>query len=1297
MTAPSSGEMRRAFRVTGTVLSDEFQTRLPQLLVTLYDATSNDKSQDTPDRESKTERGFNRLGSVLTNSQGKFDIFYYPEGYVERMHHRIDILLTVSPAEDSCLADEEQKRVIARCQRRNAARIESFLISIGKEKLKSNGISLPEQIDPVEAMIAKRNASRKYRARLQEESNKFVADRLQKIQETKKTVDSKFSKFLSAISAVPHDDKALLKSKYVPQGTSVSVANKQLIRQNIETRVNVATITRGVMLTESQAEVLKDETGNFASNIPPSQIESFIHPPNSRGSSLVASRRPPCLERQKDPCMADLDENDPNDEDHDGKDSQAVLNIGARTNDLSAISIPELSVAISDSSKIIFDGYTPISQKVEKGIPLTIIARDNGQYQFARWEDSSIDRTRTVTLGSGTTQLLAFYNVMSESIITNSVGNMLMNMTSPDSTTIFQIQNRAGAEDIQDGISTFMLHSGPADIPAFFDFHNLKIAFENVWQELFDDGLLKQGKELYSKLVELGLDPNEYLLSSGEFDTESFKNGVISSAAAIDQIIDASEYEAVNTSDSIVPSTVVTEFGITQEQWNNLSPTQQEALQIIADNLKAKEEELEGWLTSLLDSEDVAVVEIRSKIKELRAQGMAIFLQQPAPKMEDPAEKFARYHEILQELGKTLKEAYRFSIYAANGKERSINFGVIATYRQKWEPLNYQVGQLVKTIPLAPKEVRRFSKKVTIKKSRSEKEVENNLQARKIESTETTRTEKEIIQKAQNKTNFKLAAEGGVDIEIANAKASSEFMKESSAESQEVKKEFREAVFKAAEEYKSERTVEINVSTGEETSLEESGEISNPNDEIPVTYLFYELQRRFRLSENLHQVMPVILVAQEFPKPSDIDEDWIISNDWILRRVILDDSFLPALNYVTSKVVGDEFSLQEMYQNIVQQRFVIQNIQGEIVEVKSQLVDRYSALQASIESRAKAIEAKEDDGGLLGWTIETTFGGGSSASPEAMQAREDAARDAYERAAKQEKDLEEKLGREVTALNALSETYAKNLSDHLNRRAQISRLKVHIKSNIIYYMQAIWSHEPPDQRFFRLHEVPVPKLTGKMTYKLENDPDAIPMPPTWIKPLKLIVKCQLDQDFEYKTLEEMADLDNLLGFKGNFMMFPLRESNVLTDYMMTPYFDPTTIIRDPDTLAQWTLPEFSEYVCCLSRTTPRKQFEKFIPGLKEVYNHLINGTDPNGDEVVVPTGSLFIEALPGAHPILEDFKLMHRLIDVKKAKADVRAAELENIRAAARILSDELEDPNIEKKVVIEGGSSVIVSPDDHP
>ena len=95
----------------------------------------------------------------------------------------------------------------------------------------------------------------------------------------------------------------------------------------------------------------------------------------------------------------------------------------------------------------------------------------------------------------------------------------------------------------------------------------------------------------------------------------------------------------------------------------------------------------------------------------------------------------------------------------------------------------------------------------------------------------------------------------------------------------------------------------------------------------------------------------------------------------------------------------------------------------------------------------------------------------------------------------------------------------------------------------------------------------------------------------------------------------------------------------------------------------------------------------------EVYKLLINSPGVEGEEIIVPTTSLFIEALPGVHPVLEDFKLFHRAIDVKKVQADVRAIELENLRLASRLIEGEREDPTIEKKIVIEGGQT-IVSPD---
>ncbi|GAA4255913.1 hypothetical protein [Dactylosporangium darangshiense] len=64
-----------------------------------------------------------------------------------------------------------------------------------------------------------------------------------------------------------------------------------------------------------------------------------------------------------------------------------------------------------------------------------------------------------------------------------------------------------------------------------------------------------------------------------------------------------------------------------------------------------------------------------------------------------------RLHQLLTRLDRLLGERYAFDVFAAN----SVNFGFMVTYRQTWTPQNYQVGDLVSTIPLAPKEIRRCS------------------------------------------------------------------------------------------------------------------------------------------------------------------------------------------------------------------------------------------------------------------------------------------------------------------------------------------------------------------------------------------------------------------------------------------------------------------------------------------------------------------------------------------------------------------------------------------------------------
>jgi len=203
---------------------------------------------------------------------------------------------------------------------------------------------------------------------------------------------------------------------------------------------------------------------------------------------------------------------------------------------------------------------------------------------------------------------------------------------------------------------------------------------------------------------------------------------------------------------------------------------------------------------------------------------------------------------------------------------------------------------------------------------------------------------------------------------------------------------------------------------------------------------------------------------------------------------------------------------------------------------------------------------------------------------------------------------------------------------------------------------------------------------------------------------KVELESDLDPDEDFVTLAEVADLDNLMGFKGNYLIFPLKQSNVLTDFMMTPYVDSELGLRDPDEFANWTPEEFVAYARTLNEEMQEQlqdgeitaeEVQATIDRLTEQYKRLISAPRRAQDQITVPTGSLYIEALPGAHPILEDFKLVHRAIDVKKAQGEARSLEFENIRMAARLLAGEREDPQIERKIVVEGGTAQPVVPLD--
>jgi hypothetical protein len=654
-----------------------------------------------------------------------------------------------------------------------------------------------------------------------------------------------------------------------------------------------------------------------------------------------------------------------------------------------------------------------------------------------------------------------------------------------------------------------------------------------------------------------------------------------------------------------------------------------------------------------------------------------------------------RLQKLLRDLDRLMKERYLFDVFAKD----SVNFGVLATYRQAWESQSYQVGDLVSTIPLAPKEIRRYTTRTVDKKSRAVKEVDDNLTVQRTDTSDTGRTESEIIEKAQKKSNFQLTANETFGNDQAwQVQAGQVVGGSQEKESQNTKRSFHESVRKSAQEYRQQHRTEIDTTSSSESEETTFHEIQNPNDELAVTYLFYELQRTYRLREHLHRLTPVILVANEVPAPHEVDDAWLVAHDWILRRALLDDSFRPALDYLTRSFVGAEVNIALLTSNAEAHKRVVESL-GQ--QVRAQM-DVLSADERDVLAAVRSLGSSQQQQGLID-IVKGIFdplglaGTSDTGAVDAAQTIVDYARETRDRADREKARLLDQFTTAVTALQTAIDKLSAAIREHYDNVAAIDRLRVHVKDNILYYMQAVWSHEPPDQRFFRLYNIDVPMFEldvegvtvdvfrgrGNVTDELAGRQigfASLPVP---------------DGTLEHRKLVDVADLDTVLGYKGNYMIFALKRNYYLTLRMMQDYLEAgdDLVLRDPDSFAEFSLEQLAELVTCLHDRDP-DLFEKRRADIRAAILEKLTSPRNDTDLVVVPTDALYVEALVGTHPLLEDFKLVHRALDVKKVQAEVRHAELENARLAARLFAGNDQDPDVDKNIVVTNGADVIVGTD---
>jgi len=663
---------------------------------------------------------------------------------------------------------------------------------------------------------------------------------------------------------------------------------------------------------------------------------------------------------------------------------------------------------------------------------------------------------------------------------------------------------------------------------------------------------------------------------------------------------------------------------------------------------------------------------------------------------------------------------YDFRPYSSN----SIAFGIKLNYKQNWSPIGIQSGETVKTIPLGPKQVEKISTKTTSSVKRvTNKETFTSIES-DSESTNSSKLSNEIVHQSDSKLSASLETKVTIPIDVIPLGIDSKVGTELSSSTKETKSQLNETMEKTSQKMKNDVKISVSNEFQSSTEYDRSSEISNPNDDIAITYVYSKLQQQFELFTSLNEVSNVVFVPEKLPSVQDIQKDWIRRYDWIIAKNLLDDSFQSDLTAVLNdNLDGDSYESD----------FDVSHFKDVSKKAKDALPDFTSFVK----------------GGAPGGTI----------------------MDIYQ--AQNEIYL-----RQLDKVRAIKERGV--IADR-----SFQRLKEHIQQNILHYMRAIWSAEDKDQRLLRYHErlvptrwifVPnhspemsdedgsfsgnfVPDYSGRSLRKLSSiiDPSG---------PVGFSGNCLI---FNLKTDPSISTLnEGLNAVKSHFIKYSvtlldvnqdLKDVNII--YLSAVYVgftNPTFSLKYDAAKKEWFITEknlnvrlrainynertlYFEGVILTFDEIPDKDisFEvlvlstnfledpeqkylpltyelpsadnyfvfwsdelisdmiNFLPGLtikinettfdkldieskanlnKYYYEYLYKKF--NTKRLTVDTDNLMLDILVSDNVVLEDFKRIHRVVDVMKAIEEETKMKLENERRKKRIDKDELDDPDIE-------------------
>lgn len=626
-------------------------------------------------------------------------------------------------------------------------------------------------------------------------------------------------------------------------------------------------------------------------------------------------------------------------------------------------------------------------------------------------------------------------------------------------------------------------------------------------------------------------------------------------------------------------------------------------------------------------------------------------------------------------------DGYPFEVFPAG----SINVGLRLIYRQEWMPLGTQRGEIVRTLPLTAGEAVKVTTKI-VRREKSTSMLETvSASETTTESTDTSKDSSEIVSEAADTFNWHVDTKASASFFFASAELSAGVGGSTEEKTRSTSAALSESMRKAASRIRRETKQVISTERDQGFDREDYSEITNKNNELAVTYIYYKLQQQYEVFTTLAEVQSVIYVAETMPAPHEIDADWVRRHDWIIAKVLKDESYRVTLNELIQDV-DDVDPLGNLDPTSVSDPFYSMRLSAQ---------NQFASFSTDGSTPGQA--------GQAGLVVPDIY-------------------------AEPQRQYQERL-RELAA------------RARTNRIRAIKRQRLfrHLRDHILHYCRAIWAHEDADQRILRYKKegwrVPSEwsSPVGFVSIAGANRSEFNFQPTGRTAPLWRVI--DPTGPLGYIGNYAVFGLRPLPNYDGDSYA-PTALAGELTTGL-TAIIDAFNQGRRLIDLGQMLMEMRAPYVQDGALVDPalrraiadaqaharldRAQLEdllSYLPRLEARYLDAAGEPDPAlvtaatpvtaaewGEYVwrknatrrfLVDSNNLALDLVVGETSALEPYKRVSRLFDALEGEQRVRAAQLKNERRATHLADPAVFDPDIAKLVVVDA-NGVAVAVDGAP